>query len=88
MFEPRSPSDTSQDALEQMTRLYARMTGSQRLQRMQQLTVAVNQLALAGLRHRHPSEAQPQLLRRLARIRLGDDVATAVYGGDPPARGP
>ena len=83
MAPARSFSDTSPDALRLMSSLYARMSPAEKLRRMQQLTLAVNQLALAGLRSRHPTEDEPALLLRLARIRLGDDIVEAVYGHTP-----
>jgi hypothetical protein len=83
MAEPGILDDTSNDALRRMSRVYARMTPSERLRRMQQLTLAVSRLALAGLRRRHPTEGESELLRRLARIRLGADVADEVYGRAP-----
>jgi hypothetical protein len=60
--------------------LYALMSPAEKLKRMSELTLAVNQLALAGLRARHPRESQQQLLLRLARLRLGTDVVDRVYG--------
>jgi hypothetical protein len=86
MAAPRL-TDTSPDALQLLFSLYARMTPAEKLRQMQQLTQAVNLLALAGLRRRHPTEDEPALLLRLARIRLGDDLVDAVYGRTA-ARGP
>jgi hypothetical protein len=88
MSEAREPTDTTRDALHVMTAVYARMTPAQKLVRMQQLTVAMNQLALAGLRSRHPNDDESVLLFRLARIRLGNDLAELAYGRQPPTRGP
>ena len=68
-----------------MTALYARMTPAEKLRRVRELTLAVNRLAIAGLRSRHPDDSEAQLRLRLARIRLGDDLVDAVYGAATPA---
>ena len=73
-------SDTSPDALRVLAAWYARMTPAEKLRRVQELTMTVNELALAGLRLRHPAESRCALLLRLARLRLGDDVVAAAYG--------
>jgi hypothetical protein len=38
------------------------------------------ELALAGLRQRHPEASELALQRRLARLMLGDELALKVYG--------
>ena len=73
-------SDTSPEAMEVLIDLYRRMTPAEKLQRVRDLTLAANQLALVGLRARHPGESEQELLLRLARIRLGDDLVAKAYG--------
>ena len=76
----RTPlTDTSRDALEAMSSLYRRMTPEDKLRRVRELTRTANQLALVGLRVRHPNETDAQLRLRLARIRLGAKLAEQVY---------
>lgn len=87
MTDRRPPNDTSPEALRLMCSLYARMSPAEKLRQMQQLTQTANQLTLSGLRRRHPEDTEPQLLLRLARIRLGDDVVAAVYSARTPGRG-
>jgi hypothetical protein len=41
---------------------------------------AVRELALAGLRQRHPHDTPAQRHRRLADLILGPELATRVYG--------
>jgi len=77
--------DTDPDVLERMSVLYARMTPAEKLARVRDLTLSVNALALAGLRARHPHEDEGQLLLRLARRRLGEDLAAQAY---PPQTSP
>jgi hypothetical protein len=72
--------DTAPEAMEVLVEIYRRMTPAEKLSRVQDLTLAANQLALAGLRARHPAESEPELLMRLARIRLGDAIVDEVYG--------
>jgi hypothetical protein len=74
------PIDTAPHAMEVLVDLYRRMTPAEKLRRVRDLTLAANQLALAGLRSRHPDESEPELLLRLARIRLGDAVVAQAYG--------
>lgn len=73
-------SDTAPDASEVLVDLYRRMTPAAKLRRVRDLTLAANQLALAGLRERHPGESEPELLLRLARLRLGDALVEKAYG--------
>ena len=73
-------SDTAPDAMEVLLDLYRRMTPAQKLRRVRDLTLASNQLVLAGLHTRHPDESEPDLLLRLARIHLGDAVVAQAYG--------
>ena len=47
---------------------------------MRAVTLAANQIALAGLRLRHPDATERELLLVLARLRLGDDLVELVYG--------
>lgn len=71
--------DTDVETRREMSSLYARMTPEEKLHRVRELTLAVSLLALAGLRSRHPDESESDLLLRLARIRLGDDLVASAY---------
>ena len=44
------------------------------------LNQATRDLALAGLRRRHPGAGEPELRRRLAGLLLGEELASKVYG--------
>lgn len=72
--------DTSPDARRVQQALYASMTPAEKLRRMSELTLAANRLAFAGLAARYPRESREELLLRLARLRLGDDLVDRVYG--------
>ena len=56
------------------------MTFAERADRVRAVTLAANQIALAGLRLRHPDATERELLLALARLRLGDDLVELVYG--------
>ena len=78
---PQPPlDDTSPDARRVQHERYASMSPAEKLRLMSELTLAANRLALAGLAARHPGESREQLLLRLARLRLGDDLVDRVYG--------
>jgi hypothetical protein len=80
MLRPPSLDDTSTDVRTMLRKLYASMTPGEKLRRMSELTLAANQLSLAGLVARHPQESRRELLPRLARLRLGDDLVDRAYG--------
>lgn len=63
-----------------MDELYAGMSGADKLRRMNDLTITVNQIALAGLRVRYPDEGDSTLWLRLAELRLGADLVRKAYG--------
>jgi len=75
-----SINDTSTAAQRAVDRRYASMSLAERAERLRAVTVAANQMALAGLRLRHPAANAGELLLRLARLRLGDDLVNRVYG--------
>ena len=76
-------SDTPVEILEEQARLLAALTPAARVKRVRDLTVGASLVALAGLRHRHPHATEPELLLRLAALRLGADVVARVYGWRP-----
>lgn len=60
------------------------MSSSERADGVRALTLAVNELALAGLRARYPSADEPELRLRLAVRRLGEDTVAQAYGWRAP----
>jgi hypothetical protein len=75
------PHDDTSSAVRGLQReLYTSMTPAEKLRRMSELTLAVSRLSLAGLAFRHPGDSQQQLLLRLARLRLGDELVDRAYG--------
>lgn len=78
-----SPTDTDAETLERMTALYRKMSPVEKMARVRDLTLAVNRLALARLRETHVLESEGELLLRLARRRLGDEIIARAYGREP-----
>jgi len=76
---PPRTSDTHPDALDVLSSLYRRMTPEEKLRRVRDLTLTANELALQGIRTRHPEENTSELLLRLARIRLGAPLVAEAY---------
>lgn len=74
-----SVSDTSAAAQQAIDRRYASMSFAEKAERLRAVTGAANQMALAGLRLRHPAASEGELLLHLARLRLGDDLVDRVY---------
>ncbi len=79
--------DTTPDALTAYVALIAGLSPAGRAARTRDLTLAVNTLALTGLRLRHPESTEQELLLRLAALRLGDDLVERMYGWRAPADG-
>jgi len=78
-MEPIS-RDTSLAAEAVMLDIYRRMPAWRKLELVDDANRTARQLAMAGLRARHPEESLPKLRRRLLGLVLGEAVATEVYG--------
>lgn len=59
---------------------YRRMAPADKVQHVVELTQGACLLALAGLRARHPGADEPELLLRLAVLRLGPELVERAYG--------
>ena len=77
------PLDTSARADEVQFELLRAMTPQKRGEIFTGLTLAVQDLAIAGLRLRYPDATDDELQLRLAAGRLGDDVVWRVWGWSP-----
>ena len=73
---PDTPPETER-ALFAMLR---EMPPWRKLEMVAQLNQAGRELALAGLQTRHPNAPRDELLRRLADMLLGAELAKQVYG--------
>lgn len=72
--------DTSPEAERIQIELLRQMPPWRKMELINQLTQMWYDLALTGLRHRHPEASDEELHRRLADRMLGSDLATQVYG--------
>ena len=81
-YKPQS-SDTSEDVDRRMFAAYAAMTPEERLRRASKLSLAVQEIALAGLRQRHPGASERELGLRLVALRIPVDAMLAIFGWAP-----
>lgn len=79
MRNPAIPEDTTADAHQVQSEIYARMGGAARLAIAFQLTDAVRRLALAGIRDRHPLYTDGEVFQAWARLTLGDALVRAAW---------
>ena len=77
--------DTSPEARDFLRRRYAAMSLADKAECLRAVTLAANQMAMAGIRLRLPDASRGQLLLELARLRLGDEMVERVYGAAPRA---
>lgn len=72
------------DTTPEMEKLYLSLlkqaSPAKKMEMLTQLNAAANELAMCGLRKRHPDASQEQLKRMLAALLLGEDLAKKVYG--------
>ncbi len=80
------PHDTSADAERVQLDLLRRMTPAEKAQLVSELTLAVQQLAFAGIRQMEPAASDDEIWLRLASRRLGSDTVRKVYAFDPDAK--
>jgi hypothetical protein len=66
---------------------YRRMSPGEKLARVRSLNLAVQQLALAGIRARHPGISDREAQLRLASLRLDRDTMIRVFDWDPAVHG-
>lgn len=78
------PADTTERADEVQFELLRKMTPMQRAEIFTALTLAVQELALAGWRQRFPNATEDELRMRMAVQRLGAETVRKVWGWSPP----
>lgn len=71
--------DTSPDVEQRLVERWRAMSPEQKLRTVCDMSETVRQLALAGVRQRHPAAAPREQFLRLAILRLGRDLAVRVY---------
>lgn len=72
-------SDTTAEAERIQIERWRAMTPLEKARIVSELSVAVQELALAGIRMRHPGASEEECRLRLAVLKLGRDLACAVY---------
>lgn len=84
MPHPTLAADTDPAAERVQLAIYRDMTPAQKLHLVLEAIHLSRDLALAGLRARHPAARPDDLRRRLYGLELGEELATKVYGPLPP----
>jgi hypothetical protein len=77
------PLDTSPEAARLQVEIWRRMTPLEKARLVSGLSSAVTQLALAGIRRRHPGASERECRLRLAQLKLGPALYRSAYPEDP-----
>ncbi len=77
------PDDTDPAIRAVLVEGYRRMSPAQKLERVRQLTRAVQELALADIRRRHPNANEHEQSLRLASRWLEPELMVRAFGWDP-----
>lgn len=72
--------DTTPEAEAVQVEIFRRMSSRQKLALVEEANRNARELALAGLRLRHPEAGPDELFRRLMDLTLGEELAERVYG--------
>ena len=72
--------DTSPEAEEVLLALMRQTPPWRKMELLDRLNAMARELALAGLRQRHPTASEAELRRRLADLLLGSELACKAYG--------
>jgi hypothetical protein len=72
--------DTAPEAEAVQIEIYRRMPARRKLELVAEENQKAHELALAGLRQRHPHAGPEELFRRLMDLTLGEELAAEVYG--------
>ena len=75
--------DTTPEVEAVLFQLWRETPAWRKLEMMENLNRTARQLALAGLRRRHPDASPEDLHRLLADMLIGPELATQVYGPLP-----
>jgi len=81
------PMDTSQEASRIQVELLRKMSPHDRARLASDITRAVEELCLAGIRLRHPQASERECFLRLALIKLGPDLTRKAYPEAAPILG-
>jgi hypothetical protein len=73
-------ADTSLDAEDVLLAIYRRMPVWRKVELVEDANRTARQLAMCGLRSRHPDEPPSRLRRRLLGLVVGEETALRLYG--------
>jgi hypothetical protein len=74
------PADTSPEAWRIFLEGLRKMSPTQKMQRALELSETVRSAAEAGLRQQYPQAGDREILLRLARLLLGEELFRKAYG--------
>jgi hypothetical protein len=77
---PTLSRDTDREAERVQLEIFRGMPVWRKVQLIEEAISTARDLALAGLRARHPEAGAEELRRRLFELELGEELATRVYG--------
>ena len=80
MSGDNATAHTSPEAYAKMIEIYREMPSWRKVELVEDSIRTARQLAMVGLRSRHPDESRQRLRRRLLGLVLGEDQATEIYG--------
>ncbi|MBI2214426.1 MAG: hypothetical protein HYU52_12340 [Acidobacteria bacterium] len=75
--------DTSEKIDRMQFELWRRMSLQERVELFRSFNDSVQEMALIGIRMRHPNASERETFLRLASMRLDRDTMIRVYGWDP-----
>ena len=82
-----APNDTHPFVARMIIEGFRRMSPSEKLQRVEEMTLAIQELALADVRRRYPDASEREQQLRLASRRFDRETMIRVFGWDPDQRG-
>ena len=80
MSDGNATSHTSPGARATVLEIYRKMPTWRKVELVEDANRTARQLAMIGLRSRHPGESTERLRRRLLGLVLGKELATKIYG--------
>ena len=79
--------DTHPDVEKLLVDGYRKMSVTEKIARIRELSLAVQKLGLANVRRHHPNASERELMLRLASRRLDAETMRRAFGWDPDREG-
>ena len=80
-------NDTPPRMMSRVVGHWRTMSSAEKLDQIEQLNRACEQMSEAGVRSRHPDASDDEVRLRVIALRLGRDLMVAAYGWDPAVQG-